>query len=84
MSRHTIQPRQASYCDPNQLRHACTHMISNRQALDPPTHVSQGNRTTGNRGQPQTTSAEGQERPRSGVRPLYTGPVVKRPDRTPR
>jgi hypothetical protein len=33
MSRHTIQPTQASYCDPNQLRHACTHMISNR--LDP-------------------------------------------------
>jgi hypothetical protein len=30
MSRlRTIQPTQASYCDPNQLRHACTRMISN-------------------------------------------------------
>jgi hypothetical protein len=31
MSRlHTIQPTQASYCDPNQLRHAYTRMISNK------------------------------------------------------
>jgi hypothetical protein len=30
MSRlHMIRPTQASYCDPNQLRHACTRMISN-------------------------------------------------------
>jgi hypothetical protein len=33
MSRlHTIQPTQASYCDPNQLRHACIRMISNTVA----------------------------------------------------
>jgi hypothetical protein len=40
-----------------------------RQAPDTPRHVSQGDGRTGNRGQPQTTSAEGHERPRNGARP---------------
>jgi hypothetical protein len=40
-----------------------------RQAPDTPTHVSKGDQQKGNRGQPQTTSAEGQERPRNGARP---------------
>jgi hypothetical protein len=40
-----------------------------RQGLNPPTQVSQGDRTTGNRGQPQTTSAEGQERLRNATQP---------------
>jgi hypothetical protein len=51
-----------------------------RQALDPPTQASQGNRTTGNRGQGQTTSAERHEWPRNGAR-LDTRVRVYKPDR---
>jgi hypothetical protein len=38
-----------------------------------PHFLSQGDRRTGNHGQPQTTSTEGQERPRNGARPDTRG-----------
>jgi hypothetical protein len=51
-----------------------------RQAPDTLTHVSQADRQTGNRRQPQTTSAKGQERPRNGARPDTLVKLYK-PDR---
>jgi hypothetical protein len=54
---------------PTETNASSTKHTHTRQALDTSTQISHGGRPTGNRGQPQTTAAEGQEKPRNGDRP---------------